>query len=77
MERSEGRIMTRRYWTIVVLLNATAFVLGWDLYIAIQRDWNATVSAVVYDAMKLHPMIPLAAGVIIGHFAWPIQRGAE
>lgn len=66
--------MTRRQTTIYVLGAAAGLVLAWDLYVAIQRDWDATVSAVVYDALQMHPMIPLALGIVIGHFAWPIQR---
>jgi hypothetical protein len=53
---------------------AAAFVFGWDLYVALKRDWNATVSAVGYDFLKLHPMISFSVGVLAGHFLWPIAR---
>lgn len=33
-----------------------------------------TVSCVVYEFCGAHPIVPFAAGVLIGHLLWPLRR---
>ena len=49
-------------------------ILIWDLAVmSIYNNVEATISVVLYDLAKQHPMIPFIIGVLCGHVFWPLK----
>lgn len=59
-----------------MLLLAFLFILGFDLF-TVLRDGNYshTVSQWVYQTSKDFMILPFLAGIVAGHFWWPIKGG--
>lgn len=57
-----------------ILLLATAVILiGVDIYWASNRVPGDTISEVILAYARMHPVIPFAFGVLMGHLLWPQQ----
>lgn len=62
--------------TVVLLVLLVAGVLAYDLAALLGGGPDATVSRVVYESARRWPVIPFLAGVVCGHFFWPVKGGA-
>lgn len=57
---------------VSIILALVLIVVGlYDLIAVLWFGQPATVSAVVLQIAKRHPILPLAVGVLIGHLFWP------
>ncbi len=63
--------MSDRGWTVVILLAVVALVGAWDVYVAFfNREKDDTVSEVVRELARRHPLVPFLFGLLMGHFFW-------
>lgn len=60
--------------TIVVLAVTAAVLVGWDVYVATNDEPGDTISELVYAWSTDHLLVPVAFGVLVGHFFWPQRR---
>ena len=51
----------------------TLVVIIFDIIVLCNPGENDTVSYVVQMLAHKYPIIPLAAGILCGHFFWPIK----
>jgi len=63
--------MTRRWWTIAILAGVSLLLIVWDIYAATNKERGDTISEVVLDFARRHPVIPFLLGVLMGHLLWP------
>jgi hypothetical protein len=56
--------------TISILIACALLLIGWDIYVAVNKDDGDTISEVLLWVGK-HPVIPFAFGVVMGHLFWP------
>jgi len=56
-----------------MLLGILAAVWLFDLYAGVSQTPAQTVSATILDWSRKWPMLPFAAGCLIGHLFWPSQ----
>lgn len=68
MSLEEAKTLTR-----VVSLILLALALVYDVAIAVKFGREATISAVLYDAAKDNPIVGVIAGVLMGHWFFPIR----
>ena len=59
--------------TLMVLLLTLIFLLGYDLFAVYRFGYEGTISLVVFTMAKSYPIIPFLAGIIVGHFFFPIE----
>ncbi len=60
--------------TKLLIVLTFCLILIWDIAVmAIANDVNATISIVLYNLSKQHPMIPFTIGVLCGHVFWPLK----
>lgn len=59
--------------TKFALLLALVLLLSYDLFAVYAYGFDATVSVVVFTLAKAAPIIPFLAGLVVGHFFWPIE----
>lgn len=59
--------------TISILIAAALLLIGWDVYVAANKDSGDTISEVLLWVSK-HPVLPFALGVVMGHLFWPQYR---
>ena len=62
--------MTTRWWTITVLLSASAALILWDIYVAATPPGGDTISEIMLGWARKHPIVPFALGVLMGHLFW-------
>ncbi len=55
-------------WIIVIL---TFLLAGWDIFADIKWGYQGTISYDILTAAYDYPVIPLAAGILLGHLFWP------
>lgn len=60
-----------RRWTIGLLAGAIALLVGWDLWVAANDVPGDTISEVVLGWSRKVWTLPLAVGVVCGHWFWP------
>lgn len=60
-----------RRGTIAILLSVAAFLVLWDVAVALSPEPDDTISEVVLDWAGRHPIVPFALGVLCGHLFWP------
>lgn len=58
------------YKTIWVLIVFTAILLAWDIYAFNVAPADGTISKVMMNAAREHPIVPFVIGVIMGHLFW-------
>lgn len=56
--------------TRCVLLGVTILLVGYDLAALWFGGRDGTISVVLYDFCKEHPIAALALGIILGHIFW-------
>ena len=59
--------------TVGLLVSLTIMVVLFDIYMKLAAGGQATVSRVIYEVSCANPIIPLAAGVLLGHIFWPVK----
>ena len=57
--------------TAIALLSILAIGAVLDAIVAAKYGSHATVSAVIINLSVKFPIIPLLAGIVLGHFFWP------
>jgi len=62
--------------TIAILASTATALIVWDIYAYLQPG-NGTISAVVLDWARAHPVFGWACGVVCGHLFWPQKDGGE
>lgn len=60
----------RRFWRLSSIFVVGAFI-GVDVFAMTTAGVDATFSRYVLGAAQENPVIPLAAGVVLGHLFWP------
>lgn len=58
--------------TTQVIVLATAALVVYDIYAAATPEPGDTLSEVIARAAKKRSIIAVAAGVLIGHWFWPL-----
>lgn len=62
--------------TTKIIVGATAALVVYDVYAADTQERGDTISEVIATAARRRPIIAVAAGVVIGHWFWPMaSRG--
>lgn len=56
--------------TSYIILGATALLIAYDVYVAVNDTRGDTISELVTKHSLKRPIIPFAFGVIIGHWFW-------
>lgn len=56
--------------TEIVIAVTTVAVLAFDVYIIIKKGKEASISRVLYNQSRRHPVIPFALGFVAGHIFW-------
>jgi uncharacterized membrane protein len=56
--------------TISILIAVALLLIGWDIYVAVNKDEGDTISEILLWVSK-HPIMPFAFGVLMGHLFWP------
>lgn len=56
--------------TITVLVCALVSLIGYDIYAVIQGGTHATISWTLWTYSHQYPILPLGAGIILGHLFW-------
>lgn len=67
-------VTNRGVITVIVMVVCAAILIGWDIYIVYKSKSGEhdTISEVTNKQARLHPLLPFAAGVLVGHFFWTI-----
>lgn len=55
-------------WILVATVGALAL---YDVAVAANKQRGDTISEVLLDTARDHPVVPFALGVTIGHLFWP------
>ena len=55
-------------WIIIVVI---FLLVLWDIYAQCRWGYEGTISRDILQASYAHPIIPLAAGLLLGHLFWP------
>ena len=59
--------MTIRNWTIAILIVNTALLIIWDIFAVWKGGVEATISRVLWHAVKAYPGLAIAIGGLLGH----------
>lgn len=62
--------------TISILIAVALLLIGWDIYVAVNKDEGDTISE-IFLWVSRHPIVPCAFGVLMGHLFWPQYRSKE
>jgi hypothetical protein len=65
--------MSSRTTTAVVLGGIAALLIGWDVWLYRSPAPSDTISRVLFDGAREHPILPFAFGVLAGHFFWGLR----
>lgn len=63
--------------TTQVIVLATAALVAYDIYAAATPEPGDTLSEVIAYAARERPIVAVAAGVLIGHWFWPLRGGLK
>jgi hypothetical protein len=58
--------------TGITMLVVTVGLIGWDLIVAFNGIDGDTISEIMKNYAHDYPIIPLAWGVVLGHWFWPL-----
>lgn len=65
---------SKRFWTKIVLAGVLAALIGWDVYVFGWGENRSTISEIIRDwSFEGSFLIPVAWGVLTGHFFWPLK----
>ncbi len=73
MKLPEMKYNPLHWWTVFVIVGIIAILIGWDIYVAVQKP-SATISSILLYWAQRHPVAPFIAGVLCGHWFWPQPR---
>jgi len=62
--------------TKLFIVGITLFIIAYDVF-AYLYGHDSTISQVIYSWSIKFPLLPLAVGVLMGHFFWPNSRANE
>jgi hypothetical protein len=62
--------MDTKMITSVLMVAVVVLMIGWDVYVAFTPVKGDTISEILRQIARNHPMIPFALGVLIGHWFW-------
>lgn len=65
---SAARVQEIAVWTLFLFLVAMGAI---DLVLAFRFGSSFTISWTVLEVSKAHPVVPLLAGIVLGHLFWP------
>lgn len=60
--------------TITLLLSSLAVLAAWNIYAVLNSTKGDTISEIVLLTSTSHPLVPLAIGVVCGHWFVPGQQ---
>ena len=60
-----------RLVTRILILSAVVILIVWDLIAYTHGGNESTISRVVLEASRDWPIIPLLAGIVVGHLFFP------
>ena len=63
--------MTPTGWTTLVLWGGMGVFLIWEIYTLANKHPGDHITSVVREAVRKHPFIGFATGVLMGHLFWP------
>lgn len=66
-----------RKLTTLILVGLFALAMIYDFVVALNGNWDITISITVYNLAKENPIIPFLIGLVCGHLLWPIQKNNE
>jgi len=55
----------------VIFLMFVVIVWSFDAWVAHKGDGSSSISAIVLDTARTHPIVAVAAGMLMGHLFWP------
>jgi hypothetical protein len=58
-------------WSVILLASTLILVGVYDLIAALFLPPQSTVSVVILDLARKHPILGVAVGIVIGHLFWP------
>ena len=61
----------------IVIVATAFFIILYDIWAARTGVDHGTISGVIWDWSHEYPMIPLAAGILMGHFFWQEPKKKE
>lgn len=72
----------KRQVTIGVMLVATAAIVLWDIWVAINSSGigergQTTVSGITLGWAGAHPALPFSLGGLVGHLLWPVRSASR
>jgi hypothetical protein len=62
--------------TISILIAVALLLIGWDIYVAANKDSGDTISEILLWTSQ-RPILPFTMGVLMGHLFWPQNRSKE
>ena len=62
--------MDTKLITTIIMIVTVIGLVGWDIYVAATPVGGDTISEIIRQSAKNHPMIPFVLGVLIGHWFW-------
>jgi uncharacterized membrane protein YdjX (TVP38/TMEM64 family) len=65
--------VTNRAKTIAILLAFLVLLLVWEGWVLVNAEQGDTISSVIATAAERWPVIPFLAGLLCGHFFWPMK----
>jgi hypothetical protein len=63
----------KRFWRLSSIFVVVGFI-GADVFAMATKGLDATFSRYVLGVSEQYPVIPLAAGVVLGHLFWPQRK---
>lgn len=66
-------VQDARWLTTAVIVATALWLIAYDIVIIALFGREASVSLVVYDLARAHPIIACALGVLIGHWLFPLR----
>jgi hypothetical protein len=61
---------TPEFWLSIIFLAIIAAIYTWDAYVLTSHDASRSVSHVIRAWSVNQPILPFAAGVLVGHLFW-------
>lgn len=63
--------ITNRAITMGLMVGSIVLISAWDIYVAVKKEYEATVSEIARDTSEVHAILPFFTGMACGHFFWP------
>lgn len=66
-------MLTARILLAALLMIVLVGIAGFDLIVVAWGYPNSTVSAILQEWSRQHPIIPVVFGFVAGHLFWPVR----